>query len=157
MIDSWVILYTWHCQYVSITFIQNIQKLNLVPMTEYKKMIRHLTTLITSLTSPSLSAWGKSFLILFYEHSSAKTSLSSFVVIIPTKSSIAVTCSMWTSSFKSGRVNSFPSAKSKQSISIALSSLSYVNKHTLISESKVIIMNNNNNDIAKQQQQQLQY
>ena len=36
--------------------------------------------------------------------------------------------------------------------STSLSSLSYVNKHTLISESKVIIMNNNNNDINKQQQ-----
>ena len=43
--------------------------------------------------------------------------------------------------------------------SIGLSSLSYVNKHTLISESKVIINNNNNNnnnDINKQQYQQLQ-
>ena len=40
--------------------------------------------------------------------------------------------------------------------SICLLSLSYVNKHTLISESKVIIMNNNNNDITKLQQQQLQ-
>ena len=35
-----------------------------------------------------------------------------------------------------------------------LSSLSYVSKHTLINESKVIIINNNNNDITKQQQQQ---
>ena len=42
--------------------------------------------------------------------------------------------------------------------STGLLSLSYVNKHTLISESKVIITNNNNNDddITKQQQQQLQ-
>ena len=31
-----------------------------------------------------------------------------------------------------------------------LLSLSYVNKHALISENKVIIMNNNNNDITKQ-------
>ena len=37
--------------------------------------------------------------------------------------------------------------------STGLLSLSYVNKYTLISESKVIIMNNNNNDITKQQQQ----
>ena len=41
-------------------------------------------------------------------------------------------------------------------ISTDFSSLSYVNKHTLISESKIITMNNNNNnDITKQQQQQL--